>query len=534
MKFNFKGLTLLLVIFALAGCNLDEELNSDLTAEEAQALNEANANVSGQLLGAYRQLRDVFSTQDVIWAAMEHTSDELIAPTRGPDWDDNGVWRVLHNHRWGAENPRLEAAFNGLLGVVFSTTEILNFADIASAQELAESRFLRAYAIFAIADGWGQVPVREGETAENLLLPPTVLSGTEAVDFVISELNEILPNLPDGPATLANKDAARALLMKAHLNRGIIGGKVNDGSVNVAAANVSDAANFNPAEFFAQEDMNRVVALANEIEASSRAYAYAANYFDNFAPDNDQVSTENIFTGENLGGTNAGNIRFQWFCTLHYNQNPSGWNGFTTLADFYNQYEEDDSRVGGPYDGITDVAGINVGFLVGQQFDANGVALEDRRGNPLAFTEEIDLQENGDDLEIRGIRVIKYPIDYVNPEQSDNDFVYLRFADVRLMKAEAILRGATNATESALDIVNELRQARGASALGSVALDELLAERGRELYWEGHRRTDQIRFGKFIGTTWDDKPASEPFRMLFPIPAVAVAVNPNLDQNPGY
>ena len=68
---------------------------------------------------------------------------------------------------------------------------------------------------------------------------------------------------------------------------------------------------------------------------------------------------------------------------------------------------------------------------------------------------------------------------------------------------------------------------------GSIDADELLAERGRELYWEGCRRQDMIRFGRFLDA-WSDKPASGPERLLFAIPANAIAVNPNLQQNPGY
>ncbi len=99
------------------------------------------------------------------------------------------------------------------------------------------------------------------------------------------------------------------------------------------------------------------------------------------------------------------------------------------------------------------------------------------------------------------------------------------------MKAEALLRTGDEA--GALDIVNDIRETRGASALSSLSLDELLAERGRELYWEAHRRTDLLRFGKFLDA-WQQKEASGLERLLFPIPAASVASNPNLNQNPGY
>jgi starch-binding outer membrane protein, SusD/RagB family len=492
--------------FVLSACtDLEENLNEDLTRQEAEAFLNANTDVSALLQAAYDGVRG-YQSQEFFWAAQEHTSDEVIGPTRGPDWDDNGIWRVLHDHTWGADHNFLEQTFNQLLQVVFTTTNILTFETTAS--EEAQARFLRAFVMLSLVDGWGQVPFRDA--GGNLLEPPTVLSGQEAVDFVIAETEAIISDLPDGPATVANKDAARVLLMKAYLNKGAFANRENP---------VFDAG-----------DMNQVIARADEI-ISSGQYALAENYFDNFAPNNDVISTENIFTGENIGGANAGNVASRWFCTLHYNQNPSGWNGFTTIADFYNKFEEDDARASADYPGMTDISGINAGFLVGQQVDGDGNALEDRRGNPLAFTEEVSIIETDDDLEITGVRVVKYPIDYVNGQVADNDYVFYRYADVLLMKAEALLR--TGNAGEALAIVNEIRTQRGVEPFAELTLDNLIDERGRELYWEGHRRTDLIRFGKFL-EAWDEKPASGPERLMFAIPPTALAVNPNLTQNPGY
>ena len=203
------------------------------------------------------------------------------------------------------------------------------------------------------------------------------------------------------------------------------------------------------------------------------------------------------------------------------------------MSDFYNKFEAADTRRGMAYTGVTNVSGIRVGFLIGQQFDENGVALKDRNGAPLAFTPEVKLKETGTNLEVTGIRVIKYPIDYTGGDQADNDYVVFRLADVMLMKAEAQLRGAAGGAAGALTIVNTIRTKRGASTLGAITLDGLLDERGRELYWEGWRRQDMIRFGKYLGA-WQEKTASGPERLLFPIPNEQLAVNPNLKQNAGY
>ncbi|MEM8526486.1 MAG: RagB/SusD family nutrient uptake outer membrane protein [Bacteroidota bacterium] len=490
----------LLAIFAFASCtDLEEELREDLS--EA-----ATPDPAAQLVASYDAMRGPYQDQALVWASQEHTSDECLGPTRGPDWDDNGVWRVLHNHTWDADHQFLANTFSQLLQVVFFTSDMLK--NNPTPQQAAEARFLRAYVVWTVFDGWGQVPFRRDGTS--LLEDAEVLTGEVAIDFILTELDEIMNDLPDGPTNKANKDAAKVLKMKVLLNRGMYLNRENPS--------------------FDSGDLNEVASLADQIIGSGK-YSLATNYFDNFAPNNDQISTENIWTAENIGGSNSGNVRSRWYCTLHYNQNPSGWNGFATLGDFYASFDESDIRRGSEYEGMTEVSGVTAGFLAGQQFDAAGKALEDRKGNPLSFTPEVSLTERNDNLEVTGVRVIKYPIDYAGGDNANNDYVYYRYADVMLMKAEAALRTGDDAT--ALDIVNQIRTIRGTDELSSINEDALLAERGRELYWEGHRRTDLLRFGKFLDA-WEEKPASGSERLLFPIPAPSLASNPNLMQNPGY
>ncbi|MEO0775043.1 MAG: RagB/SusD family nutrient uptake outer membrane protein [Bacteroidota bacterium] len=503
----------ILIAFALLsvfGCtDLEETLREDLSAEAANELLLESADVSALLKAVYDGLQLPYQDQARVFAAQQHTSDETIGPTRGPDWDDNGVWRSLHDHTWDADHQFLGDTFNDLLRLVFDATNVLSFQP--NAQQAAEARFLRAFAMFSVLDFWGQVPFRN--PGESLLIAPQVLSGDEAINFIVAELDEIIGDLPDGPASVANKDAARVLKMKISLNKGTFANRARPE--------------------FPAADMTEVINQADAI-INSGTYSLATNFFDNFAPNNGQSSPELIFVDENLAGVAGGEgntVRSRWFCTLHYNMNPSGWNGFSTIGDFYDRFDPADPRIGGAYVGQTDVSGINVGFLLGQQVDQDGNALEDRKGNPLDFTKEVALSEGGDNLEVTGIRVIKYPIDYNNGDNVDNDAVLYRYADVLLMKAEALLR--TGNEPDARAIVNDLRAARNLPALATLTLDNLLDERGFELYWESHRRQDLIRFGKFLDA-WDQKPATGTERLLFPIPTQALAVNPNLSQNPGY
>ncbi|WP_298737030.1 RagB/SusD family nutrient uptake outer membrane protein [uncultured Chitinophaga sp.] len=109
-----------------------------------------------------------------------------------------------------------------------------------------------------------------------------------------------------------------------------------------------------------------------------------------------------------------------------------------------------------------------------------------------------------------------------------------RYADILLMKAEAILRGATPTLgASALSLVNEVRTIRKASAWSTVTLDNLLDERGREFAWENWRRNDLIRFGK-VEDSKGYKTDANTTRRLYPVPTYARVLNPLLSQNPGY
>jgi len=497
----------------LASCSkLDEKLGS----QQFTGPGGGTVSTSSLLASAYDGMRTPYQDQSRIWAAQQHTTDETIGPTRAGDWDDNGVWRVLHTHQWDATHGFLSDTYRDLGKVIFTCTDLLRFSP--TTQEAAEARFLRAMTNFSMLDGWDQVPYRENTDDPNEV--PKIRKGTVALDYIISEINAALPALPNGPAKIANKDAARALLMKCYLNKGVYANRATP--------------------TFAVADMNQVITLADQIINSARGYALGGNYFDNFAPSNEGIATENIWTAENIGGSSSGNVRSRWFCGLHYNQNPSGWNGFTTLSDFYDKFEAGDKRRGGnAYPGMTQ--GILPGFLIGQQFNGSGTPLNDRTGAPLSFTRAVKLIETGSNLEVTGIRVVKYPIDYTSGDNSNNDYVYFRLADVLLMKAEAILRGGTGTVagpygSTATAIVNYIRThaSRGASSLGSVTLDNLIDERGRELYWEGWRRNDLIRFGKYLNA-WQEKPADAgPGTLIFPIPARELAANPNLVQNPGY
>jgi hypothetical protein len=160
----------------------------------------------------------------------------------------------------------------------------------------------------------------------------------------------------------------------------------------------------------------------------------------------------------------------------------------------------------------------------------------------------------GNDYKARcmGVRSVKYypdPTTTAQTRMSSNDMYVFRLADIYLMKAEAILRGAeptivNGEAQTPLVLLNKVRARAKAAMASTIDLDILLDERARELYWENWRRNDLIRFGKYEVeypvpgdvavpgyTPGMDK---SPDRRIFPIPASEIRLNPFLVQNPGY
>ncbi|MGV6844673.1 MAG: RagB/SusD family nutrient uptake outer membrane protein [Lutibacter sp.] len=468
------------------------------------------SNPASSLDDLYNGIYGQIGNQANLFALNEVTTDEFVVPTRGTDWGDNGVWRTLHAHTWTPIHTQVKDTWNALNQTIFNAGLIIDSRSNAAPQVVAEAKFLRAFAMFWVTDMFGQVPFRTPDEGPDV--NPQVMTRPEAVDFMVKDLTEALPDLPvtapTGSTERGSRAAANYLLAKIYLNKNIYLGN----------------ATADPA------DMTKVVQYVDAIDADG--YGLMTGYFDIFKP---ETNMETIWYAK----TGVGNRMWDG---LHYNQGVpdnagGGWNGFSTLAAFYDKFEGDpnsnepgngqeERRGFVPNDGSH--LGIGFGFLVGQQYDATGAKLKDRAGNDLVFTKDFPgLVGNN---ERNGIRVIKY-----HPENGSfaNHEKIFRYADAYLMKAEAIMRGGTS-TDNALDMVNNLRtNFRNASALTSLDEQTMLDERGRELYKEFWRRNDLVRFGKFA-EAWGLKDADDTFRALFPIPSTALLSNPNLTQNPGY
>jgi starch-binding outer membrane protein, SusD/RagB family len=507
MNKMIRILTVLVCIGILSACTDLETKEVDSQVIVTDESGASNVDPAAALEGSYNAL-GAFTDQASIYSLIEHTSDELIPPTRGVDWSDNGVWRSLYTHTWDPSHSYINNAWNTLNQNAYNTQAIMEAANVTP-QQIAEAKFLRAFNRYYVIDFWGVLPDRK--TNEGVTVNPKVLTRAEGLAAVEKDLTEALADLPTieagpVPQPVASKAAANAMLSRLYLNKAVY-----------TAANPAGPYTFEAA------DMAKVIKHAAAV--MDDGYALNDNYFDNFKGTG--PSTEVILTSK------QGSPQNRVYMTLHYNQTPSGWNGFATLADFYAKFEENDERKGIPAGEIPglpfgeEFSGIGLGFLAGQQKNDQGENIIDTRtGQPLQFTPDVPLSGAATN---KGIRVMKY-----HPAFYDK-YVLLRFAEVYLNMVEAKVRGGSDPSSSttALQDINALRALRGATPLSAVTLDDVLDERGRELYWEGLRRIDLIRFERF-NEAWHEKAEDESYRVLYSIPQLAIDTNPNLKQNPGY
>jgi starch-binding outer membrane protein, SusD/RagB family len=506
----------LLVAFSTQSCtNLDETPFSELTDDTFPTTEEQFISALGATytsLYGYAGHNGIFSLQEV-------SSDEIMIPQRGSDWFDGGIWLRVHRHQYTKDEGAVANGWNFLYGGINNCNRVIALFEtlvqegkVSTEQATAfigEVKVLRALFYYWLLDAYGNVPIVTSfaDADPN----PATKSRTEVFNFVESELKTNVPNLSkkvDG-STYArmNYYVGQAILAKLYLNA----------EVYTGTARWADA-----------------VTACNEV-INSGLYSLEGNYFANFNARN-ETSKENIFVIPY--DRNQATGFFLPAMTLHYGSQETfnltfqPWNGYCTLQEFYNSYGDTDTRKG-EY-GNQKVRG---NFHAGPQFKSNGVdpildsSADDPGGPELVFDPNVNALEPNAQRQA-GARVGKFEFVSGATENLDNDFPIFRYADVILMKAEAMWRQNAGSAE-ALTLVNQIRNRSSAGEFTSLTADNLLAERGREMFYEGWRRQDLIRFGKY-DDPWAFKNASEPCKALFPIPQEQIQANPNLVQNQCY
>ncbi|KAA5541594.1 RagB/SusD family nutrient uptake outer membrane protein [Adhaeribacter rhizoryzae] len=477
------------LLFVQSCTDLEEEVSDQLSQD---AFGNNPEQLSALIGPLYGELGGYFER----YQQLNATTDEQIVPTRGGDWKDGDAWKRLYQHTWNPSQD--DGPFNGLWTWVYNNSTAINrqLANpaITDKATIAELKTLRAFYHYIAMDNFGNVIIAETVGAES----PEQKTRAEVYAWVEKELLAALPDLPSTVGGVQygrmNKYVAHMILAKMYLNAQVYTGT--------------------PQWAKAIEQADLII--------NSNKYTLATDFLSNFSISN-QTSPEIIlatpFDKSKRGGMNIQMRTLHYLNQQTYNIGTAPWNGYATLAEFYNSFEDKDVR--------------KKMWIVGQQYKADGTPLLDD-GQPLIFKPEIPSFEMpaGPAARAAGVRSQKYEIQKNNPNtDQDNDFVIFRLGDVYLMRGEAHFRNGNQA--KALEDINFIRAQRSVDPFTTLTLDNILAERGREMAWEYHRRQDLIRFGKYTAPR-AFKDQSGDFRILFPIPTSQISLNPKLKQNPGY
>lgn len=556
------AVVLLAGAFSQSCTKLDEKLYSTVTPSDFFKSDEEFISALG---AAYTQFGG-WATGDP-QTLQEMTTDELTAPTRGQDWDDGGNWRRAHLHSWTKEDGVMSGAWNfGFNGVNTANRLIYQFTNLVKSGQvtqevadgyIAELQAVRGFFYWQLLDMFGNVPlVTDFATAE---ATPATKTRAEVYAWVVSDLEAAVPKLSkavDGSTYgRMNYYAGKMLLAKLYLNA-----KVYTGTAAY----------------------DKAITACNEIINSGK-YSLEANYFANFNANN-SASSEFIFAIPYDKVFYKGfNLVMQTLSYLNqqtYNLAAQPWNGFCSLEEFYNSYDNADIRKG-EVGTLTKPATKRGNFIAGYQYSVAGTILKDdgfespnltRTPAPLLgdpdgknfnfgsfFSTQPQINELGPQaLRQAGVRIGKWEFEMGSLADMSNDYAVFRYGDVLLMKAEALWRtpGSGGATDAAaLLLVNQIRTRANVPVLtsldGKLSFDlagavvpggELFNEMGREMAFEKYRRQAMIRWGVYTDVAkWalphynpGDVIVSTPNTTIFPVHKDKIAANPNLVQNLGY
>jgi hypothetical protein len=531
------GVLALLGLGLFGSCTkLDDRTYSTLVASQFTP----TANDLPSLVGpAYANWRGLFLEFQGAYRIQETTTDETVTPGRPNGWVDDGSFRRLHLHTWTANDPTPDYTWNTAYAGITNCNRVLyqiqqNQIPVTTGKDqlIAELRVLRASYYYMLCDLFGNVPIVDRFDVPAGFLP-TQSTRAEVYTFIVKEINESLPQLSTTVDATTygrfnNKWAAYALLARMQLNAGVY-----RGSPDWAGCIASCDAIISSGKYQLEAVQANVFKTQNQ---SSKEIIFAIPFDEVYA-----------------GGFRIHMQTLQPENQQTYSAQATMWGGgICAIPQFIQSYNPDDSR-------------LKSNWIQGQQYSAAGVPLKGSfaptAGQPLVFTNTLSSVIFG--TESDGFRVGKFEIKQGVLADLSNDFPLFRYADVLMMKAEALLR--TSQASQAATLVTQVRQRNFASAAqatvtaaelaqgssypygpannnvinplqggADIQYGRMLDELGWEFTAEGHRRPDMIRFDAFTKKSWLSHVPNGAYRTLMPLPQGALNTNSNLKQNPGY
>ena len=463
------------------------------------------------------------------------TTDEAMNPIRGGDWYDGGLWENMYKHTWNANDMYLYNVWKYLFKVIVLSNQSLSVIDshkqLLTAEQAenykAEVRAVRALFYYYAMDMFGRIPI---VTAYDVKPNQVVQSErSEVFKFIVKELQEVAPQLADKHANKEGdyygritRPVVNFLLAKLALNAEIY-----------ADDDWTDEKKLDGKDIFFTVNGNKLNAWQTCVwycdQLTQEGYELETDYASNFSVHNEN-SKENIFTiplDKNL----YLNEYHYLFRSRHYKHGGayggSSENGTCATVSTVKAYGYGTDHVDNRF---------KTNFYADTVFvDGKKIYLDNSK--PLVYM-PLELKLNLSDSPYKqtaGARVGKYEVDrtaYADGRQVDNDIVLFRYGDALLMKAEAKVR---NGEDGSIEL-NAIRDRVSMPHVEST-LNNILKERLLELVWEGWRRQDLIRFGKYT-KAYDQRIPIENentgFTTVFPIPQKCLDLNKNLKQNKGY
>ena len=549
---RYRFLFLLLAALSMTSC-LDEHPKDQLDEDAIYgSASDIYINAVASLynyIGGANESEGIQGTCRGIYDYNTLTTDEAMIPIRGGDWYDGGLWNAMYQHRWTADDQSLYDTWKYIYKVIVLANKSLDIISsksglLSAAQQekyRAEVRAIRAMFYYYAMDMFGRVPLVLSTDEQRYSSQFQGQTDRSSVfHFVFQELQQVLPSLPDQHSNKEGNYYGRItqpvvnfLLAKLALNAEIY--MYDDWTRGYANRPKGSDIHFSvPAADASSHDGDKELNAWETCiyycdKLAEEGYVLESDDAFNFSTHN-ETSKENIFTipmDKNIY-TNQFHYLFR---SYHYTHGGAlGWgseNGTcatisTMKANHYGEADED--------------ARCKMNFVAGVvKVDGHELLMDN--GKPLEYQpfEVAQNLTNSKFVKTAGARMAKYEVDrtsYMDGKLQSNDIVLFRYADALLMKAEAKVRNGENGDEELKRI-----RARVGMPYRKATLDNILEERLLELVWEGWRRQDLIRFGKFTGAYDLRTPLqgeSSGYTTVFPIPQKCIDLNSELVQNKGY
>ena len=539
MKLNRLFISAGLLAMTLTGCtDLDMSPNSQYTEDPSQNSGvDPMIVVEAKMADVYYHLAGTLGRRYM--EAQCLASDEFTSLAFAGGYYDSGTYAHQALHCSSPNDASIGWYDDVTAGITKANTILEDLGSGASAQMKAPARAIRAYYTWILMDSYGDTPILDKVQAEGSVVPRS--SRKEVAEWIESELNDIIPALTDDVTENTygkpTKWMAEALLAKLYINWPVYTAESVDQYDAATAVNPK---------------LDACIAACDEIINSGKFNLGSVDYLHKFSYDNGWQVEDFIYAIPYDAINRQG---------MQYARPRTFKDMKKMLPNVYGSTDKFTQSFGGNMVVTPEFAKLfsldgdirNLSILRGDVYVRDPKTLRPTtepfmyKGNQVHFTEDITLAKKDNTIEVgndanayqQGCHSIKWfttPADYNNGRNQSNDLPIFRFADILLMKAEALTRQGSSGAKA---LFNQIRSYAGAPTIANEpTLQEIYDERGREFFDENWRRNDMIRFGHYedeFFPHYKDFPDAnfDKRHRIFPVPQNTINLN-GWEQNPGY